>query len=58
MASRGFQKSDSRLVWGMTDTREFLVHCASADEADPALGLGFAIETTPQVAAEGREEPL
>lgn len=36
----------------MTDTPEFLVRCATADEADRALGLGFAIETTPRVAAE------
>ena len=42
----------------MTDTPEFLVHCATADEADRALGLGFAIETTAQVAAEcGAPEP-
>ena len=34
------------------DTPEFLVHCATADEADRALGLGLAIETTPQVAVE------
>ena len=40
----------------MTDTPEFLVRCATADEADRALGLGFAIETTPEVAAE-REAP-
>ena len=36
----------------MTDTPEFLVECATADEADRALGLGFAIETSPEVAAE------
>ena len=36
----------------MTDTPDFLIECATADEADRALGLGFAIETTPQVAAE------
>ena len=36
----------------MADTPEFLVQCATADEADRALGLGFAIETTPEVAAE------
>ena len=36
----------------MADTPEFLVQCATADEADQALGLGFAIETTPEVAAE------
>ncbi len=36
----------------MTDTPEFLVECATADEVDRALGLGFAIETTPEVAAQ------
>ena len=36
----------------MTDTPEFLVRCVTADEADRALGLGFAIETAPEVAAE------
>ena len=36
----------------MTDTPELLVACATADEADRALGRGFAIETTPEVAAE------
>ncbi len=36
----------------MQHTPEFLVECATADEADQALGLGFAIETTPEVAAE------
>ena len=36
----------------MTDTPEFLVQCATADEADRLLGRGFAIETTPEVAAE------
>ena len=42
----------------MTDTPEFLIECATADEADRALGLGFAIETTPDVAAEcGAPEP-
>ena len=42
----------------MRDTPEFLVPCATADEADRALGLGFAIETTPRVAGEcGTPEP-
>ena len=42
----------------MTDTPEFLIEYASADEADRALGLGYAIETTPQVAVEcGAPEP-
>ena len=42
----------------MTDTPEFPIECATADEADCALGLGFAIETTPEVAAEcGAPEP-
>ena len=42
----------------MTDPPEFLIECATADEADRALGLGFAIETTPDVAAEcGAPEP-
>ena len=36
----------------MTDTSDRLIACATADEADRALGLGFAIETTPEVAAE------
>ena len=36
----------------MADTPEFLVQCTTADEADQALGLGFAIETTPEVAAQ------
>lgn len=36
----------------MADTPEFLVQCATADEADRVLGLGLAIETTPEVAAE------
>ena len=36
----------------MADTPEFLVQCATADEADRALGLGFAVETTSEVAAE------
>ena len=36
----------------MTDTPEFLIECATAEEADRALGLGFAIETSPEVAAE------
>ena len=36
----------------MADTPEFLVQCATADEADRALGLGFAVETTRAVAAE------
>ena len=36
----------------MADTPEFLVQCATANEADRALGLGFAIETTPEVALE------
>ena len=36
----------------MADTPEFLVHCATAEEADRALGLGFAVETTRAVAAE------
>ena len=37
----------------MTDTPEFLIECTTADEVDRALGLGFAIETTLEVAAEG-----
>ena len=42
----------------MTDTPEFLIECTTADEADRALGLGFAIETTQAVAAEcGAPEP-
>ncbi len=42
----------------MTDTPEFLIECATADEADRALGLGFAIETTPEVASEcGAPQP-
>ena len=42
----------------MTDTPEFLIECATADEADRALGLGFAIETTPEVATEcGAPQP-
>lgn len=42
----------------MTDTPEFLIECATADEADRALGLGLAIETTPEGAAEcGAPEP-
>ena len=42
----------------MTDTPELLIECATADEADRALGLGFAIETTRVVAAEcGAPEP-
>ena len=42
----------------MTDTPEFLIECATAEEADRALGFGFAIETTPEVAAEcGAPEP-
>ncbi len=36
----------------MRHTPEFLVRCSSADEANRALGLGLAIETTPEVAAE------
>ncbi len=36
----------------MADTPEFLVQCATAEEADRALGLGFAVETTRAVAAE------
>lgn len=35
----------------MTDKPDFFVKCVAADEADRALGLGFAIETTPEVAA-------
>ena len=35
----------------MADTPEFLVQCATAEEADRALGLGFAVETTRAVAA-------
>ena len=42
---------DRAYPWAMRDTPEFLVHCATADEADRALGLGFAIETTPRVLA-------
>ena len=42
----------------MTHTPPFLVECATADEADRALGRGFAIETTPEVAAQcGAPEP-
>ena len=42
----------------MTDTPEFFIECAMADEADRALGLGFAIETTLEVASEcGAPEP-
>ena len=42
----------------MTDPPEFLIECATADEADRALGLGFAVETTPDVAAEcGAPQP-
>ena len=42
----------------MTDTSHCLVVCATADEADRALGRGFAIETTPEVAAEcGAPQP-
>ena len=42
----------------MTNTPEFLIECATADEADRALGLGFAIETTREVAAEcGAPDP-
>lgn len=42
----------------MTGTPEFFVECATADEVDRALGLGFAIETTPEVAAQcGAPEP-
>ncbi len=36
----------------MANTPEFLVQCATAEEADRALGLGFAVETTRAVAAE------
>ena len=36
----------------MANTPEFLVQCATAEEADRALGLGFAVETTREVAAE------
>ncbi len=36
----------------MADTPEFLVQCATAEEADRALGRGFAVETTREVAAE------
>ena len=36
----------------MTDTPDFFVECVTADQADRALGLGLAIETTPEVAAE------
>ena len=36
----------------MMDTPEFVVHCATDEEADRALGLGFAVETTREVAAE------
>ena len=45
-------------VGAMNDTPEFLVECITADEVDRALGLGFAIETTPEVAAQcGAPEP-
>ena len=43
---------DGAYVGAMTDTPEFLVQCATAEEADRALGLGFAVETTRVVAAE------
>ena len=36
----------------MADIPEFLIQCATAEEADRALGLGFAVETTREVAAE------
>ena len=36
----------------MANTPQFLVQCATAEEADRALGLGFAVETTREVAAE------
>ncbi len=36
----------------MTDTPEFFVECATAEEVDRALGQGFAVVTTPAVAAE------
>lgn len=36
----------------MADTPEFLVQCVTAEEADRALGRGFAIETSPEVASE------
>ena len=50
---RGVHKSGDRsYVGAMTDTPEFLIQCATAEEADRALGLGFAVETTREVAAE------
>ena len=36
----------------MRHTPEFLARCSAAGEADRALGAGFAIETTPEVAAD------
>ena len=43
----------------MTDTPEVIVRCITADEADRALGLGFAVEATPEVAAEcGAPDPV
>ena len=49
---------DPAYSWPMRDTPEFLVQHATVDEADRALWLGFAIETTLHVAAEcGAPEP-
>ena len=36
----------------MSDTAGFFVECETAEEVDRALGLGFAVVTTPAVAAE------
>ena len=36
----------------MRHTPEFLAQCSAAGAADRSLGVGFAIETTPEVAAE------
>ena len=49
---------DRAYVEAMKDKPEVLIECATADEADRALGLGLAIEATPEVAAEcGAPEP-
>ena len=52
-AAAGFTKHAIALTLGPWQTHlKFLVQCATAEEADRALGLGFAVETSREVAAE------